>query len=314
MRKFALPLILLAMMAGSCNYKDSLDVTSHEIDLLESGKIATNMEAIKKIKKELDELEQSLSDFIGRIDDQKVGAMEKDIEALYASDKALQGQLAQIEEYMKSSDSDLRASTEALYGSLEVYQQTISELESIDSRMGDVSDNLDKVQKEFAETLKKLKDDVDKSLAECRKDIKTLLENAAADGTIAENLLNQVQSVAVVPDYSDGSAIVKKTASSLRFELRPTALPTWLVNNCSPSNFVVKALPVMTKSASSADLVSLTVSKAEVSGGQLVLTVTGENLPDEYYLGTQKYCARMCISLMDKYTEIGTEYFPITSE
>ncbi len=141
-----------------------------------------------------------------------------------------------------------------------------------------------------------------------------------ADGTTlalplqTSYLFNKIQSICFMPTYVDGMATMKRVLgeddglAELHFIVSPKNTIEEIVNywNLSPQDMVVKALYAETRAL---DFISLPVVKCEgdKSNGVLSLTVSGENLSEEFFAGTKTLNAMLFFS--DGNNNIVSNYF-----
>ena len=129
-----------------------------------------------------------------------------------------------------------------------------------------------------------------------------------ADGTVL-NLRRgegKIISIAVIPDYNDGSVKAGAGLFTIRFNVEPAGSAQSLLdlaNDC----FTLKAVYTLTKAEG--DIITLPIHKKQVEDGILTITTTGEDLAPEFASKTLGVNAALFIS--DEGFAVNTGYFPL---
>ena len=129
-----------------------------------------------------------------------------------------------------------------------------------------------------------------------------------ADGTVL-NLRRgegKIISIAVIPDYNDGSVKAGAGLFTIRFNVEPAGSAQSLLdlaNDC----FTLKAVYTLTKAEG--DIITLPIHKKQVEDGILTITTTGEDLAPEFASKTLGVNAALFIS--DDTFAVNTGYFPL---
>lgn len=117
-----------------------------------------------------------------------------------------------------------------------------------------------------------------------------------------------IQSITVIPTYSDGSVgIMKEGLVDINFEIKPFNAAQRL-KDIPLSAFSVNAVYTQTKS--SVEFIPLTVTSASSSEGIITLSVKGDNLATDFYVGNISANARLCIE--EGYNSATSSFFPLT--
>ena len=160
-----------------------------------------------------------------------------------------------------------------------------------------------------------------KRVATCEKDIKSIKSQIYAIQNDIEDIQEQISailarihSIAYVPQYSDGKAVMTFTnngtitpgTATFDFELKPasTAAEVAAVWQTALS---MSAVYTITKAAP--ETVSLTVESVSAENGFLSVTVSGRNLKDDYFLS--KCSANVRLGIFDGNNDLITGYIPM---
>lgn len=124
-------------------------------------------------------------------------------------------------------------------------------------------------------------------------------------------LLARIQSVSYIPTYSDGKATMiyneLGSRATLDFEISPKSAVTELSELWSDV-LSVKGVATMTRAPKFIDMPIIEFS-ADTDGGTISVTISGENLPQEYFNGTQT--ASVALAISDGNNSIISEYVPM---
>ncbi len=121
-----------------------------------------------------------------------------------------------------------------------------------------------------------------------------------------EKLLGQIQSVVVIPDYSDGSVACQAGSSTFCFEVFPSGIVAQLAE-APLSAFTLKAVQTQTKALS---FVTLPVSQVTADGDILCVTASTTGLStDFFYSGNDSYNA--VLQILSGSSHYSTSYFPL---
>ncbi len=130
-----------------------------------------------------------------------------------------------------------------------------------------------------------------------------------------EAIINRIQSVTFVPEYSDGKATMFYTNSSgvitagdatLKYEIRPASVATELA---SAWETALKAKAVYTKTRAASDFVSLDIKSATANEGILEVVVSGANFCEEFF--RNEISASICLEISSGYNCLTSGYTQI---
>lgn len=130
-----------------------------------------------------------------------------------------------------------------------------------------------------------------------------------------EAIINRIQSVTFVPEYSDGKATMFYTNSSgvitagdatLKYEIRPASVATELA---SAWETALKAKAVYTKTRAAGDFVSLDIKSATANEGILQVVVSGANFCEEFF--RNEISASICLEISSGYNCLTSGYTQI---
>lgn len=135
---------------------------------------------------------------------------------------------------------------------------------------------------------------IDKKIAAIEAKIGFLTGRVDALEGQYEQLIGMVQSMVLLPSYSDGSLACSPGDNVFAFEVTPSGLAASLAG-AGPSIFSMKAFYVGTKSYEDI-FITLPVSKVETDGDILLVTASGANLGDAFFSGMQAAVANLNVS------------------
>ena len=250
-----------------------------------------------QLKDDLDSLETSMKAWVNeRLTgyytiaqmDAKVTALEKSIAD---GDEAQARELAELKNNLESAQNDIKAA----------YEKAISD--AITTSEGKISDKIAADIQAATDVLQSQIDTINTKLIELEKRL-SALETAVAQ------LIEMIQSIVVVPDYSDGSVIISNIPNNeVRFEVYPLKAAESLAKAGSS---VLSLDYVETLTKSSGNFINLPVTSVSFDGTTLLLTVDGTGIPDTIIKGkinTASANARLKIS--DGINTRSSEFFPV---
>ena len=320
----------LAALAGlallvSCNQEENKEILSR-LDTLENVTIVSiqgQMTAINGTLGTLQGTQAQLSGYVTSLQT-AVGELQGDyaglqsmVNSLKDKDDAFAEELVELKDYVDQCDGDVKAWVEQAYTSLEKFnglQSTVSGIStSITTIIGRLN-ALDTSTQKIANDLQTATETLTNSLGQCREEIegiKTDLRNLQDDmDSLREQMaaiVSAVQSVVVVPDYSDGS--VKMTdgeSNELRFEVYPLE---------AASNLAVLGVSALSldcvETETKSDLFTNIPLKSVTFDGEVLRVVAdGSSLPAAVKVGDTAVNARLRIS--DGTVTRSSEYFFMT--
>lgn len=264
--------------------------------------LAALEQSIKDLKTELSEaISKAISDsetsMKAWVNDQLSGywtcaELESKLRALQEeftkNDDAQQKQIDSLSQVLEESVSSLT----------EAYQVAIAS--AIKDSEGRISE---KIAKDIAAANKVLEDRITK-LEGRVKDLEDWKEKVNAQ---IEDLISRVQSINVVPQYSDGSVDIHNclSESEIDIEISPSSVAEKLVEQ-GASVFSMAAVYTETKAVS---FIDIPVKRVSYDNGVVTLSVDGSVLSKSFLSGSQTASARIAVSAGK--TDIKSEYFSI---
>ena len=198
----------------------------------------------------------------------------------------------------KQIDSLSQVLEESISSLTEAYQAAIAS--AIKDSEGRISE---KIAKDIAAANKVLEDRITK-LEGRVKDLEDWKEKVNAQ---IEDLISRVQSINVVPQYSDGSVDIHNclSESEIDIEISPSSVAEKLVEQ-GASVFSMAAVYTETKAVS---FIDIPVKRVSYDNGVVTLSVDGSVLSKSFLSGSQTASARIAVSAGK--TDIKSEYFSI---
>ena len=209
-------------------------------------------------------------------------------------DEALQKEIDALETALAKAESDLTAA----------YKEAI--VDAITKNNGEISDEIAAAVKTAQDNLQAQIDDINEEI----DDIKDRL--AALEGKV-ENLIDRIQSIRFLPEYSDGKVELTSDNApvTLTFLLSPNeaaqAVATAYVSNKS----VVTAYLSLTQERTRAVGTPTQINVTEVTGtadGVLTVEVNTENLPADFWATAEN--ANLFIRISDGNNDVISEMIP----
>ena len=211
-------------------------------------------------------------------------------DAFKGADKAIANDVVKLREDLEKAKTDLTSA----------YQIAISEV--INTNNGVINAKIASDIKTASDNLQTEIDIITSRLDGLEKRI-SALESSVAD------LIGMVQSVVVVPDYSDGSVkMTGGTSNTIRFEIYPLDATKKLAD-AGAAAFSLGYVATETKSSI---IESIPISTVSFDGEILSVIANGSNFPEEIKSGRQGANARLCIS--DGNSFRSSEYFLLSFE
>ena len=141
------------------------------------------------------------------------------------------------------------------------------------------------------------------AITEIRSDIQTLQGGLANLQSQVEAVLARIQSIVVIPSYSDGSVACTMGDNEFYFEVLPSGAASRLAA-VGKDIFKLKAVYTQTKAAPS--FVNLPISSVHAEGDILVVTASASGLTI-----TAEQSANAVLTVASGVSSISTEYFPL---
>ena len=321
--------LLLATLAGlalltSCNQEENKEILSR-LDTLENVTIVSiqgQMTAINGTLGTLQGTQAQLSGYVTSLQT-AVGELQGDyaglqsmVNSLKDKDDTFAEELVELKDYVDQCDGDVKAWVEQAYTSLEKFnglQSTVSGIStSITTIIGRLN-ALDTSTQKIANDLQTATETLTNSLGQCQEEIegiKTDLRNLQdAMDSLREQMaaiVSAVQSVVVVPDYSDGS--VKMTdgeSNELRFEVYPLEA----ASNLAALGVSALSLDCVETETKSDLFTNIPLTAVSFDGEVLRVVADGSSLPAAVKVGDTAVNARLRIS--DGTVTRSSEYFAV---
>lgn len=209
-------------------------------------------------------------------------------DAYKAGDTSLAGDIKELQESLNTAKSDLTAA----------YQKAIADA---------ITENNGTINKKIADDIKAAADNLQSQINTINTRIDALESRLAAlEASVAE-LIGMVQSIVVVPDYSDGS--VKMTSSSdniIRFEVYPLSAAKALAQK-GPSVFSLDYVETETKASM---FKNIPITSVSFNGEVLLIEADGGEISPSVFAGVKSANARLRIS--DGTAFCSSEFFQLS--
>ena len=129
------------------------------------------------------------------------------------------------------------------------------------------------------------------------------------DASISE-IMSMIQSIAVIPTFSNNEVAVAEDDYELYFEIRPVEAAKKLVE-VGPEAFTLKAVSTLV-TKSDIGFVTLPVKAVAMDEDLLVISTDGENIPQEFFVGGSGFSASL--SVTDGLNNISSPYFVLSPQ
>ena len=136
--------------------------------------------------------------------------------------------------------------------------------------------------------------------------IKSRLSNLEDRVSKIEDAVSMLQSISVIPTYSDGSVCVKRGLSTIKARLLPLDVAKRFVEK-GTSAFSLRVVAVQTKSTES--MSDVAIESVVLRDDIIEVSILGSLLPDGLWTGNENYCAALSVS--DGNTEKSSSYFSL---
>ena len=313
----------MLLVSTGCNDKD-VDELKARVETLETVTIESLKTQIQQLNTSLgqykstqDQLSGYVTTLQGRVstlEGQDYDGLKSQVDDLKDRADAFDESLTNLQDYVDQKGGDLMQWVKDYYTTLELFnglKSTVSGIETSITTIISRLNGLDETTAGIAQDLEEATGQLTTDLAACREDIDGLISeiqilgNAVDDltGTV-QNLISAVQSVVVVPDYSDGSVkITDREENVIRFEVYPLEAAQKLAD-IGASAFSLDFVETETKASS---LINIPVSSVSFDEEFLSIVADGSDLPDEIKTGDKSANARLRIS--DGTLTRSSEYF-----
>ena len=221
MKKFFF-VLLTASLIISCK-ADTAEIEAR-IDTLEKVSIASIQAQLTQMSTTLGTLQSTQSQLSGYVStlQTSVGTLEGNyssiqsaVTGLQQKDQAFERNLQDLQTAIGDSANDVKQWVESSYATLQQFNQVQTDITGIKTDIQSIFsrlDGLDQTTQTIANNLRDATEDLTGKLGKCQEDIAGILEDLEAlqgdMDTVKQQIaaiISAVQSVVVVPDYSDGS-------------------------------------------------------------------------------------------------------------
>lgn len=306
----------------SCSQEANDEILTR-LDTLEKVTIASIQGQLTTINGTIGSLQGTQTQLSGYITSLQttVGGLQGDysslqslVNSLKEKDDSFAGELKSLKDYIDQCDGDVKAWVEKSYTSLEKFnalQETVSGINTSITTINGRLDALDSSTQKIAADLKEKTDTLTNRLSRSqieiegiKTDLKKLQDEMDSVKEQMAAIVSAVQSVVVVPDYSDGS--VKMTGGAenpLRFEVYPLEA----AKNLAALGASALSLDCVETKTKSSIFTNIPISGVSFDGEVLQVVANGSNLPEAVKSGDTAINARLRIS--DGTVTRSSEYF-----
>jgi len=171
-----------------------------------------------------------------------------------------------------------------------------------------ISDNEGVVDEKIASAIKAATETANKTLEDITKRIDDLEDRIEAVEEQIKTLLQRVQSIAVVPEYNDGSVSISASENSVvRFEIYPSEAAE-AIAKLGNDALSLRAVYTKTK-ADAGEFVELDIVSCAFADGIFSVTTSGNKLDESFFENELKASARLLVTYSG--TSVSSQYFPI---
>lgn len=315
-------ILFINACAGTSNDELEARVETLENATIESLKtqiqsISGSLEEYKSTQDQLAGYVTDLQAKIGQLDGQGYADLKSQVDGLKNRADAFDTAIANLEAYINQKGADLQQWVKDYYTSQEKFNELKGTVTGISGSITEIVSRLNGLDQATAGIAQDLKDKTDKlttDLTACRTDIDRILGTLEELGNSIDALeqevaaiISAVQSVVVVPDYTDGSVKMTDGAVNvLRFEVYPLTAAQKLVD-IGVSAFSLDFVETETKSSI---FTNIPITGVSFDGEVVSVTADCSNLLGKVVDGQQSVNARLLIS--DGTITRSSEYFLLT--
>ena len=316
---------VISFTIASCDKADTSAIEAR-LDAVEKVSIASLQSQMSQINTTIGNLQATQSQLSGFVTNLQtsVGTLEgnysslnTEVDNLGKQDAKFEKDIADLAKDVDDCGKDVKKWVEESYTTLTKFSELQGEVSTIKTNIQTIFsrlDGLDSETKRISDGLRDLSTELNEKLGKCegeiegiKKDLKALQDDMDSVKAQIAAIVSSVQSVVVVPDYSDGSVkLSKATDNKVRFEIYPLEAAE-SITKTGPSIFSLDYVETQTKS--SEVFVNLPITEVTFTGKTVLVTVDGTGLPDTIIDGTKTASARLRIS--DGSVTRSSEYFPI---
>lgn len=312
-------IMLISACAGAAS--DDLEARVETLENVTIESLKTQIQSISgslgEYKSTQDQLAGYMTELqakIGQLDGQGYADLKSQVDGLKNRADAFDTALANLEAYVNQKGADLQQWVKDYYASQEKFNELKGTVTGISGSLTEIVSRLNGLDQTTAGIAQDLKDKTDKlttDLTACRTDIDRILGTLEELGNSIDVLerdvaaiISAVQSVVVVPDYTDGSVKMTDGAENiLRFEVYPLSAAQKLVD-IGVSAFSLDFVETETKSSI---FTNIPITGVSFDGEVVSVTADCSNLSGKVVKGQQSVNARLRIS--DGTITRSSEYF-----
>ena len=328
MKKCLYALVLLFAVASAISCKGEMDQLQSQIDIIRQGEIVSikeQMEGINTSIKDLEKLDAQLQVYIQLLQtastnlqttvgghSEQLTQLDASVKSLQTKEADIQSQITSLRTYVNTKLSEETDWANATFSTLEQYNATSNEITAlkdsvaaVNTSVSELETRLDgKIAADIASAAAALQSQLDAVQAR----LTALEARLSSVESQVENLLRRIQSISVVPTFTDGSVGIKRVPTRLRFEVLPRSASVALAG-LGVSAFSLDAVQAQVKSSSFTHLPIIAVLD---NGEFLEVYVNGEALGDSFFSGTSGASARLKVS--DGNNERASAFFGLTPD
>lgn len=320
---------------------EQIDDINKSISSLETvdASLHSYIESLQKedetIKSDIESLRDKGAELSERIATLESNAkqIEAQITVLQEKDSSLESQISELKEYVDKQINATKDWASSTFSTLEQFNALSESVSGIRSDMDSHSSKLTQVSEDLAAA----KSSLEKSISDLETTLKSWVEGRLAEyytkketdeqlsalgdsllhfktdlaglSSKVESLIKLIQSVVVMPSYSDGSVSCDKFDNNVfYFEVLPAGLAGELAE-AGVSVFRLQTISTQTKAAPSVS--TLAINSVTAEGNVLAITVSGESLPDAFF--NYEYSISASLQINYAYSSYATAYFPLYS-
>lgn len=304
MKRFLSLILAAALLLPACN-KQAIEDLQSRLDRLEKTTLVTLNSQISSVQSALSSMqatEKQLGELIQSLQ-AKDASFADMVAALSAKDDRFAEDLAQLRTDVDANAADLRQWIDQA-GSL------LSDFQALDKQLKDIQDYISSAEGRLSGLEERAKQ-LNASLSDCQgqiqgiqESLKALQEDMKDVKDQIQALVDAVQSVVVVPDFSDGSVEIGNIPDNrIAFEVYPLNAAGLLAQLGASA---VSLDAVETKAGS----LNLPVTSTAFEDNCFIVTVDGSGLPMEVKKGDVSLSARLLVS--DGTLTRSSAYFPLS--
>lgn len=277
-------LCILTVAVCACRNRE-LESRVEQLEKVAMVSISEQIESIKSSISTLEGVNRNLSSYIE--------TNKGDINNLKSSNDKLGKDIDQLKKLIEDNSKDLKTWVENSYATLEMYQTLSKDINDIKTTLESLSGRVDSVETQLKTLISSIEqcskeiEDIKDGLTEISKDIDALKKKLS-------EIVNSIQSIVVLPDYSDGSVRMTGMAENeIKFEVYPLEVAKQIAE-MGTSAFSLDYITTETKAKE--DFTAIRIDDVSFNGKVLIIVADGSVLPDSILAGEQAVNARLKVS------------------